>query len=333
MELGTIWGTTADGFPAHLYSLENEYVRVRLTDIGAALVSLETRDRTGAFGNIVVSGADANAYFNNPCYLGVTVGRYANRIAKGRFWLEGVEYVLPVNNGPNHLHGGVRGISNYIWSAEGNASAITFRWWSLAGQEGYPGNLHIAVTYRLEGNNLSIEYSARTDAPTVVNLTNHAYWNLAGRGSILAHNLKLHADQYLENDKDVLPTGNILNVAGTPFDFRQSHAVGDQLQAAGGYDNCYVVRNWDSTLRPAAQLSDPVSGRTMDVYTTEPGIQLYTANYFDGSVNSAGYQQHEALCLECQRFPDSPNQLEFPSTTLRAGEEYRQTTQHRFGVL
>lgn len=327
------WGTSPDGFPAHLFTLENEFLHARLTDIGAALVSLEVPDRAGQRANVVVSGRSVAAYFDNPCYLGVTVGRYANRIARGRFWLEGKEYILPLNNGPNHLHGGVRGISSYIWGAEEAPGRVTFHWWSLAGQEGYPGNLNIAVTYRLEGSSLFIDYSARTDAPTVVNLTNHSYWNLATTGPILDHQLQIFADNYLENDQDVLPTGNILATAGTPFDFRQLKPIGQDLVAAGGYDNCFVIRSWDSELRSAARVSDPRSGRVLEVLTTEPGIQLYTANYFDGTEKSAGYRPHEAFCLECQRFPDSPNQLDFPSTTLRPGEEYRQTTEHRFSTF
>ncbi|MCA8996580.1 MAG: galactose mutarotase, partial [Planctomycetaceae bacterium] len=201
------------------------------------------------------------------------------------------------------------------------------------GEEGYPAEVTTEVIYRLDGPKLQIEYHARSNHPTVINLTNHAYWNLSGRGAIEGHQLQLNADRYLEADDDVLVTGNILNVVGTPYDFRKEKCIGQDLPATGGgYDHCFVVNDWDETLRQAAVVTDPQSGRTMEVWTSEPGIQLYTANHFDGSSRSAGYGRHEAFCLECQHFPDSPNQEDFPSTALRPGDEYRQYTEHHFSV-
>ncbi|SFH87165.1 aldose epimerase family protein [Planctomicrobium piriforme] len=325
------WGRDADGSESSLFTLENSFLRVQVTDAGASLVSLVCADREGVSADIVAAPKSPSVYFQNPSYLGATVGRYANRIGRGRFWIDGRECVLAVNNGPNHLHGGLKGLTHRIWEAETGDNFVTFRTVSPDGEDGYPGNLTVSVTYRIADNVLSLDYTARTDAPTVVNLTNHTYWNLAGQGSILNQQLELFSDACLENDADVLPTGTILEVAGTPFDFRVPRAIGDSIaQTAGGYDNCFVVRGWDGTLRPVARAADMGCGRVMVVYTTAPGVQLYTANHFDGSDNCAGRQKFEAFCLECQHFPDSPNQIEFPSTALRPGEEYRQTTEHRF---
>jgi aldose 1-epimerase len=327
------WGQTVDGGVFSLLRLQNDHLRVQLTNRGAALVSLETADRNGRFDNVVAGGTSPAGYATNPSYFGATIGRFANRIGQGRFWLNGREFVLPINNGKHHLHGGINGLTRRTWHAEPGDDSVTFRTASPDGEEGYPGNLDVAVTYRLERDLLVIEYRARTDAPTVINLTNHTYWNLAGSGSILNHQLQLHADSFLEIDADVLPTGTILNVAGTACDFRNSRPIGECLSGtSGGYDNCFVIRDWDATVRLAAVVREPQSGRVMEVYTTKPGVQLYTANHFDGSTASAGLQAHEAFCLECQHFPDSPNALEFPSTVLYPGIEYRQTTMHRFAV-
>jgi aldose 1-epimerase len=327
------WGRTVDGSTFSLFHLHNDFLRVQLTNRGAAVVSLESADRQGHFGNVVIGGSSPASYATNPSYLGATVGRFANRIGHGRFWLNGREFVLPINNGSHHLHGGIHGLTRRNWEAESGADFITFRTSSPDGEEGYPGNLDVAVTYRLEEDRFIIEYRARTDAPTIINLTNHTYWNLAGGGSILDHQLQLLADDFLENDTDILPTGTILAVAGTPYDFRHSHPIGEFISGtSGGYDNCFVIRDWDATVRLAARVHDPASGRMMEVFTTKPGIQLYTANHFDGSLAPAGFHAHEAFCLECQHFPDSPNELEFPSTVLYPGSEYRQTTVHRFGT-
>jgi aldose 1-epimerase len=334
IERNSAWGRTVAGRDCSLWTLSNGLLTAQVTDLGAALVSLSVPDRNGRWGNVVIGSAAPGPYLNNSSYLGATVGRYANRIGRGRFWLDGKEYVLPINNGPNHPHGGIQGLTSRVWEADAGDDRVTFRTSSPDGEEGYPGNLSVSVTYRIEKTELIIEYAARCDAPTVINLTNHAYWNLSGAGSILDHQLQLFADRCLENDADVLPTGTILDVAGTPFDFRAPQAIGERIaQTAGGYDNCLVINDWNqATLRPAARVSDPMSSRVMEVLTTEPGVQLYTANHFDGSEKTLGFGRHEAFCLECQHFPDSPNQLEFPSTALRPGEEYRQATVHRFSI-
>ncbi len=326
-----VWEQLPDGQIISLFVLENPFLRVTLTDQGASLVSLVCPDAAGNSCNVVVSGDAADVYVRNPSYLGATVGRFANRIKSGRFWLDGKEYLLAQNVGSNHLHGGIRGLTHRIWDATVGDDFVTFHTVSPDGEDGYPGQLEVTVTYRLTNHILTMDYSARSDATTVVNLTNHSYWNLAGSGSIADHQLELFADSYLEVDSDIVPTGTLLDVSGSPFDFRTQRRIGDTLpQTGNGYDHCFVVKNWDSSLRLAARVAEMNSGRIMEVHTTTPGVQFYTANHFDGSSDCGGFGRHEAFCLECQHFPDSPNQLEFPSTALRPGEEYRQTTEHRF---
>jgi len=328
------WGTTPEGQPFSLFVVANPSLRLRLTNLGASIVSLEVPDRGGRFENVVVTPQFPADYCENPSYLGATIGRFANRIGGGKFWLDGNEYTLAVNNGPNHLHGGLRGFSHRLWQAEPLDDGVRFSLDSPDGDQGYPGRLLTTVTFRLEGHRLIIDYHARCDHPTVVNLTNHAYWNLAGRGSILGHELQLNADRYLEADEHVLVTGNILDVFGTPFDFRHPKSIGQEIDKThGGYDHCFVINDWDESLRQAARVVERSSGRVMEVWTTEPGVQLYTANHFDGSSRSAGFGRHEAFCLECQHFPDSPNEEDFPSTALRPGDDYRQITEHRFSVV
>ncbi|HWL09863.1 MAG TPA: aldose epimerase family protein [Planctomicrobium sp.] len=325
------WGDAGNGSAMSLFTIENPFLKIQVTDLGAALTALICPDRNGHSENVVVGATSPEVYRENPSYLGATVGRFANRIGGGRFWLDGKEYALATNNGPNHLHGGLCGLSRHRWEATQGEDAVTFRTISPDGEDGYPGNLDISVTYRLSNHILSIDYIARTDAPTVVNLTNHTYWNLSNSQDVLGHHLELFSDAYLETDSNVLPTGTILDVANSPFDFRSPTQLKDPVaNTNGGFDHCFVVRGWDGTLRLVGRAADMDSGRVMEVHTTVPGIQLYTANHFDGSPECGGRQRHEALCLECQHFPDSPNQLEFPSTALRPGEEYRQTTEYRF---
>ncbi len=325
------WGRNSNGDVVSLFTLENAFLRVQVTNQGAALVSVVCPDRDGNSKNVVVDGNGPETYLDNSSYLGATVGRFANRIRSGKFWLDGKEFTLPNNNGHHHLHGGLKGLSRHLWASQLGENSVTFTTSSPAGEDGYPGRLDVSVAYRIDDHVLSIDYCARSDAPTVVNLTNHAYWNLAGTGSVLNHQLELCADSYLEVDSNILPTGNILEVAGTAFDFRVPESLGRSIdQTGGGYDHCFVVRNWDGNLRLVARAAELECGRVMEVHSTTPGVQLYTANHFDGSNECGNHQRHEAFCLECQHFPDSPNQMEFPSTALRPGEEYRQRTEHRF---
>ncbi|MEW4489975.1 aldose epimerase family protein [Thalassoglobus sp. JC818] len=334
----TTWGDTADGASYGGLTLQNEYIRAVVTNAGASLVSLESPDRTGEWKNIVVTAQEREDYLTNPSFLGATAGRFANRIARGEFELDGSKYNLAINNGPNHLHGGEVSFAHKIWQLlSPSRESVTFRLVSPDGDEGYPGELTVELTYQLKGRELILNYSATTDAPTVLNLTNHTYWNLAGAGRIDDQLLQISADRVLENDSDVLPTGTILDVAGTPWDFRTPKPIGKDLaETDGGYDSCFLISGADGSLRTAAIASDPASGRTMEVLTTEPGIQLYTANHFDGTQASAGWEQHTSFCLESQHLPDTPNHPEFESefgtTTLRPDETYRQTTVHRFGI-
>ncbi|HMC65282.1 MAG TPA: aldose epimerase family protein, partial [Gemmataceae bacterium] len=262
------------------------------------------------------------------------------------FSLDGKTYTLATNNGPNHLHGGRKGFDGVLWKAEPvtapDSVGVKFSHTSPDGDEGYPGKLDATVTFTLNNANaLRIDYTAATDKPTVVNLTNHAYWNLAGAGSgnILGHELTLAADKYLPIDDTSIPTGELAPVKGTPFDFTSTHPIGERIaelkkdpHKTKGYDHCYVLRGQQGKLELAARVKEPTTGRVMEVYTTEPGVQLYCANFLDGGPGGGGYKQHEAFCLETQHYPDSPNKPEFPSTVLRPGQTYRTTTEHRFFV-
>lgn len=343
------WSTTPDGRAIERFTLANDAgLRVRLSNLGACALEVEVPDREGRAGNVNLVYPEAASYVANASYFGATVGRYANRIGRGRFTLNGVEYSLAVNNGPNHLHGGSRGFTHQLWEAtvidevrlpgarDSELVGVGFHYVSPDGEEGYPGRLSVRVAYVVHRDNrLTISYEAETDAPTVLNLTNHCYWNLggAGSGSILDHELQLYADRYLAYDDNVLVTGEIVDAKGTPFDFRRPKPIGADIDAAGGYDVCFAIRDADGKLRPAAKMVHPGSGRVMEVWTTEPGVQLYTAEHFDRSPGVAGHGKREAFCLECQHYPDSPNQPAFPSTILRPGETYRQVTEHRFGTV
>jgi aldose 1-epimerase len=283
-------------------------------------------------------------YLKGHPFFGAIAGRYGNRIAKGRFALNGKTYSLAVNNGPNHLHGGVKGFDKHVWQAQvsgSNALVLTRR--SPDGEEGYPGNLDVRITYTLtDRNELVVDYHATTDKPTPVNLTQHTYFNLAGQGDILGHEMAIEADRYTPVDSDLIPTGELAPVAGTPFDFRTPTAIGARIDASNpqiangrGYDHNWVLNRSGSGLQPAAHVFDPVSGRTLDVFTTEPGVQFYTGNFLDGTLTGKGgtvYRRRTGFCLETQHFPDSPNQPAFPSTILEPGREYRTQTVFRFGV-
>jgi aldose 1-epimerase len=346
------FGATPDGEPVELITLRNgSGIELHVSTYGATVTRLVAPDRDGEPADIVLGHGHLESYVMGTPYFGAIVGRYGNRIARGRFSLDDAKYGLAVNDGPNHLHGGLVGFDKVVWSAEPFAaeseSGVVFRYTSRDGEEGYPGELAVKVTYALTtGGDLRIEYEATTDAATIVNLTHHGYWNLAGHGGgdILDHELTLFASRFTPVNETLIPTGELRAVAGTPFDFRAPTAIGariedddEQLRFGGGYDHNFVVDGWDDDgeLRRAAVLRDPVSGRTMEVLTTEPGIQFYSGNFLDGSdIGKDGvvYERRTGLCLETQHFPDSPNQPDFPSTVLRPGETYRSTTVYRFSA-
>ena len=337
----TSFGQTDDGQPVDLFTLTNSQgLTARVMTYGAILTSLKTPDRNGRFAEITLGFDTLDEYLaSNPAF-GATMGRYANRIAAGRFTLDGVDYQLACNEPPNHLHGGTKGFDELVWQAVDATThagpAVAFSHLSPDGDEGYPGNLSTTVTYRLTDNNeLRLEYEATTDKPTHVNLTNHTYWNLAGAGSgdVLDHELELAANEYLPVDEGSIPTGEIRPVRGTPMDFTAATPIGARIdQVSPGYDVCFVLKGDGQTPALAATVCEAKSGRSMQVLTTEPGIQLYTANHLDGVRGAAGhiFSRHAALCLECQHYPDSPNHAAFPSTILRPGQTYRQVTIHRF---
>ncbi len=340
-----LFGKTRDGADVDLYTIRNRHgLTVKVMTYGATITSVETPDRSGRIENITLTLDSLDDYLRgHPC-LGSTIGRFGNRIAKGRFVLDGVDYQLATNNGANHLHGGPRGFDKVVWQAspvqDGNWAGVHFTYQSADGEEGYPGNLLAEVTYSVtDDNELRMDYKATTDQPTLVNLTNHAYWNLAGErhGDVLRQELMINADRYLPVDDTQIPTGELRPVAGTPWDFRQPMAIGARIaETGGGYDHCYVLNKDDNhTTRPtlAARGEDPSSGRVMEVYTTEPGVQLYTANGLKVELPSGrNYGKHFGFCLETQHYPDSPNRPEFPTTVLRPGERYTQLTVHRFSV-
>ena len=309
---------------------------------GATLVSLDVPDRAGNCADVVLGFDTLEDYllYNRP-FFGSVVGRFANRIARGRFTLDGVEYQLAVNNGPNHLHGGIKGFDKVFWQADpvrAGDDTVRFHYLSRDGEEGYPGNLSVTVAYTLtDKNELRIEYGAVTDKPTPVNLTNHAYFNLAGDGQVLGHELTILADCFLPVDDGLIPTGEIKPVKDTPMDFTQPTAIGSRIDQVGsdprGYDHSYVLPNRNRKPALVARVREPHSGRVMEVSTTEPAIQLYTANYLDGSLrgkDGRSYGQYCGLCLETQHLPDSVNRPQFPSVILRPGKTYSQKTFFRF---
>lgn len=334
------FGKTPEGRDVDQFTLDNGGMKVTLAGYGAMLTAVEVPDRDGTAANVVLHLDTLDDYLaGHPC-LGCVCGRYANRIARGRFTLDGEEYALAVNNSPNHLHGGNRGFDKYVWQAESLEGdgfiGVRFRLVSPDGDEGYPGTLTTTVDYTLtDDNQLRVRYTAETDKPTVVNLTNHAYWNLAGAGSgdVLDHRLWLNAEAFLPIDELGISRGAPAPVEAGPMDFREPAAVGSRIeQVEGGYDHCYVLdQAQPGALTLAAWLHDPKSGRLMEMLTTEPGVQLYTANALDmPGGGGAHYGPHAGLCLEAQHFPDSPNQPSFPSTVLRPGQTYTQETVHRF---
>lgn len=313
---------------------------------GATLVELHVPDREGQLADVVLGFDDEAGYCSGDNqYLGCTTGRYANRIRDGRFTLDGVDYQLATNNGPNHLHGGSeRSLDKVEWHGESVAdgAGVRFTYTSPDGEESYPGTLDLVVTYLLtDDNGVRIEYEATTDRPTIINLTNHSYFNLAGHGagSILDHELWIDADRHTSSDETLIPTGEVVEVAGTPLDFRTPRTIGSQIAelsetSIGGYDNNYVLDSDVGTLRKIAQVRDPSSGRVMTVETDQPAVQFYTANGMNGQTGKQGktYPRHSAFCLETQHYPDSPNQPQFPSTVLRPGETYRHVCVYGFSA-
>ena len=343
------FGALPDGTPVALFTLTGAGgLSAAITDYGGAVVSLRVPDQAGALADVVLGfdGLDGYLARGNP-YFGCIVGRYGNRIAGGRFSLEGREHSLARNDGPNHLHGGTRGFDKVVWAARplsgADGPALELRHLSQDGDQGYPGNLSVIVTYTLLEDALRIDYQATTDRPTPVNLTNHTYFDLDGQADILDHELVLLAGRFTAIGPGLIPTGELRGVAGTPFDFRAPARVGDridladpQLALAGGYDHNWVIDRAGPGLVPGARLRGPRSGRVMEVLTTEPGVQFYAGNFLDGSLRGKGgrpYPRRSGLCLETQHFPDSPNRPEFPSTVLPPGVRYRSTTVYRFPAV
>jgi len=342
------FGTTAAGQKAVLYTLKGkDGIEVELTNFGATLVSLKVLDRKGTPGDVVLGYDNVEGYERGKAYIGATVGRYANRIANGKFALADVTYTLAKNNGDNSLHGGVKGFNSVIWQAEeistDASTGVQFEYLSRDGEEGYPGNLDAKVTYTLAGDELRIAYDVTTDRKTVQNLTNHSYFNLTGKADhdILSHELMLTGERFTPVDATLIPTGELRPVQGTPFDFRKPTPIGarinqddEQLKLGRGYDHNWVLGE-SGKMKLAARVYEPVSGRVLEVSTTEPGVQFYTGNFLDGSEHGKhgqAYARRTAFCLETQHYPDSPNHPQFPSTVLNPRQHYRSETILKFST-
>ena len=342
----SVFGKTADGTSVDLYTLTNKNgLRAKIITYGALLTELHVPDRDGKFADVVLGFDDLKSYLGGHPFYGATVGRYANRIANAKFTLDGKEYTLFVNNGKHSLHGGKKGFDKVVWKAEEakaeDGLAVRLQYTSPDGEEGYPGTLATTVTYTLTNDNaLRIDYSATTDKATPVNLTNHSYFNLAGHGAgeILDHEVTILADNYTPADETLIPTGKIAPVKGTPLDFTTPHKIGARINEIKadpmGYDHNFVLNSGGKSLSLGARVYEPKTGRVMEMLTTEPGVQLYTGNFLDGSKGKGGavYKQHAAVCLEAQHYPDSVNKPEFPSPILRPGKTYQQTTMYRFST-
>jgi aldose 1-epimerase len=334
-----------DGTPVDIYMLSDGKIEVRIMTYGGIVVSLRTPDRTGKMDDVVLGYDSLDQYVaNNSPYFGAIIGRYGNRIAHGKFTLGGKTYSLPKNDGDNTLHGGTRGFDKVVWKAQPVQDGVELTHVSPDGDQGFPGTLTAVVRYTVAGSALRIEYSATTDKDTVVNLTNHSYFNLAGQGNgdILRHQLQINASRFTGIDSAMIPTGELRPVAQTPFDFRTPHAIGERINAddeqirnGRGYDHDWVLDSSGDKLVEAAQAYDPDSGRVLKVLTTEPGIQFYTGNFLDGSIRGkqgCAYGKRCAFCLETQHFPDSPNRPAFPSTELKPGQKYQSATVFEFGT-
>lgn len=344
-----VFGLFPDGREAHLFTLRNAAgMEVKITNYGGYIVSWTAPDRKGNFENITLGMPSFADYLKGTPALGPIIGRYGNRIAKGKLMLDGKEFSLTANSGGNHIHGGKVGFDKKLWAAtlvDGKQPALLLHYVSPDGEEGYPGTLTVQVTYTLQTNNaLRIDYKATTDKTTVVNLTNHAYFNLSGmKTDILNHELSIKANAFLPTDAAQIPTGEIRPVSGTPFDFTKPMGVGTrindttdiQMRYGRGYDHCWVFTDTSNSLKLGATVYEPQSGRFMEMYTTEPAVQLYTGNHLNGKLQGregVAFTRRFGMCLETQHFPDSPNHLEFPSTTLRPGETYKSTTVYKLSV-
>ena len=342
-----LWGTSPCGKEIYLYTLKNESgASVQLSSVGAGVVSVIVPDKNGVMADVALGYPEAASYFaDGPC-AGKIPGRYANRIALGKFELDGVEYTLPVNNGPNHLHGGPDGFQNKVWESREHEGGVEFLYYSEDGEMGYPGAVKAVVRYEWsEENELRLTLMAESDAPTVINLTNHAYFNLNGEGNgdILGHTLRLNASEYLPTSDSLIPVGESEPVAGTPMDFVNEKVIGAEIKAdfpalnyGKGYDNCWVIDGYEpGQIQEAAELYAPESGRVLNVYTTQPGVQIYTGNWLaDSPVAKCGrnYNDYDGVAIECQNFPDAPNKADYPSPVLRPGELYEQAIIFAFGV-
>jgi aldose 1-epimerase len=348
MITGVAFGKTTDGRAVEIYALRNgQGMEARIATYGGIIVSLTAPDRAGRFADVVLGYDRLEDYLKNPPYFGALIGRYANRIGGAKFQLNGKTYSLARNNGTNSLHGGVKGFDKVVWNAKvmdaAGSPALELDYLSKDGEEGFPGNLAVKTVYRLtDENELRIDFTATTDAPTLCNLTGHSYFNLAGKGDVLAHEVYLNASRFTPADGGLIPTGELKPVEGTPFDFRRLTAIGDrihtddpQLKLAKGYDQNFVVDKPVGRLGLHGRVHEPTTGRVLEVLGTEPGVQLYTSNYLDGSITGKGgwiYQRFAGFCLEPQHFPDSPNQAGFPSAVLLPGQTYRNTIIYKFSI-
>lgn len=340
------FGQTPEGQAVDLVTMTNPNgIEARIITFGGIIVSLKAPDRDGKSGDVALGFDKLDGYTKGHPYFGAIVGRYGNRIGAGKFTLDGVEYRLAANNGPNHLHGGIKGFDKVVWKieqskTEGDKAILKLSYLSKDGEEGYPGNLKCTVTYTLTADNqLKMRYEATTDKPTVLNLTNHSYWNLAGQGAgdILGHELMLNADRYTPVDEGLITTGELKSVKDSPMDFTKAMTIGSRIKQVdiGGYDHNFALNGKAGEMKLCARVYEPTSGRIMEIRTTEPGVQFYTGNFLDGTLTGkAGkvYQKHYAFCLETQHFPDSPNRPEFPSVVLRPGQKYDITTVHKFSA-
>ena len=341
------FGKLPNGTPIELYTLRNRHgMEATIMTYGGIVTSLKVPDRNGKFDDVVLGYDNLDGYLKSSPYFGALIGRYGNRIAKGKFSLDGVEYTLATNNIPNHLHGGWVGFDKVVWTARTftNGPSLILTYVSRNGEEGYPGNLLVTAVYSLtEDNELKVEFSATTDRNTVVNLTHHSYFNLRGSGDVLGHVAYINSDKFTPVDKTLIPTGELRPVTGTPFDFRTPTAMGarinnttdEQIVFGGGYDHNWVLNKQASELSLAARVSEPVTGRTMEVWSTSPGVQFYSGNFLDGTITGKDgrtYQFRNGFCFEPQHFPDSPNHPAFPTTELKPGETYQNTIIYKFGA-